>query len=42
MFIGMCNEPFYRRDALRQRVDDGMLEPLTGQFRDEALYRMGL
>ena len=41
MLIVMRNEPFHRRHALRQRVEDGLLEPLTGQFREEALHRMG-
>ena len=41
MFVVVGNAPFHRCDAFRQRVDDGMLEPLTGQFREEALRRMG-
>ncbi len=32
MFVVVCNEPFHRRHALRQRVEDGMLEPLAGQL----------
>ena len=42
MRVVMRNEPFHCYNTFRQRMDDGLLELLASQLRDEALHRIGL